>query len=353
MSERAAASVAYLTHSRFVEHDEPAHAENARRIRACWRELETSGLLPRLHAIMPESASDEAILRAHSEAYLRQLELLARQAPERRFLLDADTYASAISPEIARLSAGAVLGAVDAVLGGKAQRALALTRPPGHHARPIAAMGFCLLGNVAIAARQAQATFGLERVLVVDYDVHHGNGTQEMLYEDPHTLFFSIHQAPFYPGTGRLGEIGHGAGRGFTINAPLPPAHGDSSYRALFDQVLLPAARRYQPQLVLVSVGFDAHWQDPLARMNLSLRGYDWLARALIEMAEECCDGRIIFALEGGYDTRVLALGVRNLAHALLGDEECHDPIGPAPQPSPPIGAMLAPLCNIHGLPAP
>ena len=213
MSERAAASVAYLTHSRFVEHDEPAHAENARRIRACWRELETSGLLPRLHAIMPESASDEAILRAHSEAYLRQLELLARQAPERRFLLDADTYASAISPEIARLSAGAVLGAVDAVLGGKAQRALALTRPPGHHARPIAAMGFCLLGNVAIAARQAQATFGLERVLVVDYDVHHGNGTQEMLYEDPHTLFFSIHQAPFYPGTGRLGEIGHGAGR--------------------------------------------------------------------------------------------------------------------------------------------
>ena len=347
--------VAYFTHPRFVEHDEPAHTENARRIRACWRELESSGLLPRLLAREPEAASDEALLRAHGESYLRQLELLARQAPERRFLLDADTYASAVSPEIARLSAGAALGAVDTVLRGEADGALALARPPGHHARPQLAMGFCLLGNVAIAARHAQAVHGIERILVVDYDVHHGNGTQEMLYEDAGTLFFSVHQAPFYPGTGSLSETGRGAGRGFTINAPLPPEHGDDSYRALFEQALIPAARRYRPQLVLVSAGFDAHWQDPLARMNLSLRGYDELTRALIELARECCAGRIVFALEGGYDTRVLALGVRNLLHALLGDEECHDPIGPAPQyaPAPPIDGLLRRLCQIHGLPAP
>lgn len=353
MKGRREAKVAYLTHPRFVEHDEPAHAENARRIRACWRELEQSGLLPRLLPITPEPASDEAVLRVHDARYLQQLELLARQAPERRFLLDPDTYASAVSPEIARLAAGAALGAVAAVLGGEAQRALVLARPPGHHARPRAAMGFCLLGNVAIAARQAQAAFGLKRILVVDYDVHHGNGTQEMLYEDPGTLFFSVHQAPFYPGTGRTREVGRGAGHGFTINAPLPPEHGDDSYATLFGKVLLPAARRYQPQLVLVSAGFDAHWQDPLARMNLSLRGYDGLARSLITVADECCDGRIIFVLEGGYDTRVLALGVRNLVHALLDDEGCHDPIGPAPQSSPPIGSIIGQLCDIHELPAP
>ena len=242
---------------------------------------------------------------------------------------------------------------MDAILNGKSQRALVLSRPPGHHARPATAMGFCLFGNVALAALYAVAERGLERVLVVDYDVHHGNGTQEMLYDDPHSLFFSAHQAPFYPGSGHLREIGVGAGRGLTINAPLPPEHGDESYRRLFETVLLPAARRFQPQLVLVSAGFDAHWQDPLARMNLSLQGYDVLARALINLAEKCCDGRIIFMLEGGYDTRVLASGVRNLAHALLGDEECHDPCGPAPQASPPSEPILRNLCEIHELPFP
>lgn len=353
MKSRETKNVAYFTHPRFVEHDYPAHAENARRIRACWRELEQSGLLPRLESFTPEPAQDSALRLAHEESYLQQLEFLSQQTPEQLYLLAVDTYASAVSPEIARLAAGAGIGAVDAILKEQVQRALVLARPPGHHARPTTAMGFCLLGNVAIAALHAVAERGLERILVVDYDVHHGNGTQEMLYEDPHTLFFSVHQAPFYPGSGQLREIGEGPGRGFTINAPLPPEHGDDSYRKLFETVLLPAAQRFQPQLVLVSAGFDAHWQDPLARMNLSLQGYDTLARSLIELAEDCCDGRIIFLLEGGYDTRVLALGARNLVHALLGDEECFDPIGPAPQASPPLDPILRSLCEIHELPYP
>ncbi|MCY3836015.1 MAG: histone deacetylase [Anaerolineaceae bacterium] len=344
--------VAYLTHPRFVEHDHPGHAENAHRIRACWRELAEGGLLPRMVAITPEPAQDGDLLRTHEESYLQQLDLLAQQDPTRRFLLDADTYASAVSPTIARLAAGAAIGAVEALQHDRAQRALVLARPPGHHARPMTAMGFCLLGNVAIAALHAVAEWGLERVLVVDYDVHHGNGTQEMLYENANALFFSVHQSPFYPGTGLLHEIGAGRGRGTTINAPLPPGHGDDSYRRLMDTVLLPAARRFEPQLVLVSAGFDAHWQDPLARMNLSLRGYDEMARSLIHLADECCQGRIIFFLEGGYDTRVLASGVRNLAHALLGDEECHDPFGPPPQASPAIDSLLRSLCQIHELPA-
>ena len=346
-----APTVAYFTHSSFVDHDEPAHAENARRIRACWQELETSGLLPRLRQMEAAPASDEALRRVHTDEYLRQLATLAQQEPGRRFHLDADTYASANSPASARLAAGAVIGAVDASYQGEAERGLALVRPPGHHARPMAAMGFCLLGNIAIAARHALDACGLERVLIVDYDVHHGNGTQEMLYEEARTLFFSVHQAPFYPGSGMMREIGDGAGLGSTINAPLPAGHGDASYRALFERVLFPAARRYRPELVLVSAGFDAHWRDPLARMNLSLRGYDWLARALIALAEDCCAGRIVFALEGGYDTQVLGLGVRNLAQALLGDEACQDPFGAAPETSPPVEPFLQELCQIHKLP--
>lgn len=344
--------VAYFTHPRFVEHDHPGHAENAHRIRACWRELAESGLLPRMLSITPEPAQDNDLLRAHEESYLRQLALLSQQDPARRFLLDSDTYASAVSPDIARLAAGAAIGAVTAIQLNRAQRALVLARPPGHHARPMNAMGFCLLGNAAIAALHAVAEWGLERVLVIDYDVHHGNGTQEMLYENDRILFLSVHQSPFYPGTGLLQEIGAGSGQGYTINAPLPLGHGDDSYRKLFDAVLLPAARRFKPQLVLVSAGFDAHWQDPLARMNLSLRGYDALARSLITLADECCQGKIIFTLEGGYDTRVLALGVHNLTHALLGDDDCHDPIGPAPQTSPAIDSILRSLCQIHEIPS-
>ena len=189
-------------------------------------------------------------------------------------------------------------------------------------------MGFCLLNNIAIAARHAQSRHGLEKVLILDYDAHHGNGTNDIFYADPSVLFISIHQYPFYPGSGALNEIGADGGRGATINIPLSAGHGDESYRRLFAQVVIPAIERFQPDLMLVSAGFDAHWVDPLASMQLTLAGYDQLARQCLKLAERLCDGRIIFVMEGGYDLRALAHGWSNIARALLGNDEISDPYG-------------------------
>ncbi len=258
------------------------------------------------------------------------MEALA-QGYKSTILISPDTYFGPSSFEIARLSAGGVIQAIDAVLSGRANNALAAVRPPGHHALQATAMGFCLLGNVAIAVRHAQAVHGLDRILIVDYDVHHGNGTQDMLYEDPHSLFLSTHQFPFYPGTGDLYETGTGDGAGFTVNIPLNAGHGDNSYRAVYKEIVWPVAERFKPQLVIVSAGFDAHWKDPLAEMRLSLHGYDHLSRELIAIAERFCDGKIVFVTEGGYNLEALAHGVRNIALALLADDEISDPLGPAP----------------------
>jgi acetoin utilization deacetylase AcuC-like enzyme len=226
-----------------------------------------------------------------------------------------------------------------------------VVRPPGHHAMPDNAMGFCLLGNVAMAVRYAQKRHQLERVMIVDYDVHHGNGTQDMLYDDPHSLFISMHQYPFYPGSGALHETGSGAGQGYTVNIPLPAGHDDHSYATLFRDIIWPLADRYQPQLLVVSAGFDAHWNDPLANMHLTLSGYAHMTRELIQMARAHCDGKIVVVLEGGYDLDVLSHGVQNIAHALLGDDTISDPLGPGPQRTAPVIApLIAEVKHIHRL---
>ena len=203
----------------------------------------------------------------------------------RTTFLDADTYAGPDALTIALLSAGGAVGAVGEVLSGRAANGLAAIRPPGHHAMPSRAMGFCLLGNVAIAARYAQQQFGVERVLIVDYDVHHGNGTEAMFYTDPSVLYVSTHQYPFYPMTGAATDIGSGAGEGYTINIPLPAGSGDTNYGNVFRQIIWPAAERFQPQLILVSLGLDAYWDDPLAGMRLTLSGYSHLAGEVVQMA--------------------------------------------------------------------
>ena len=280
---------AYVTHPRYTEHDLRDHPEHAGRIRAIWEQL--ADLSPRMLALEPEAASRESLLRVHSTTYLDQLEDLSRTYPS-TVLITPDTYLGPASFEIARLSAGGVMLAIDAVLSGRAHNALAVVRPPGHHALRATMMGFCLLSNVAIGVRHAQAVHGLDRILIVDYDVHHGNGTQDMLYDDAHSLFLSTHQSPFYPGTGDLYETGTGDGAGFTVNVPLIAGHGDNSYSAVYREVVWPVAERYHPQLIIVSAGFDAHWRDPLAEMRLSLSGYDHLNRELIAMAEQFCDGR-------------------------------------------------------------
>ena len=343
-------TTAYLTHSQFTAHDYPRHPEHAGRIQAIWQQLQAQGLTEQLLAIAPAAASDAQIRAVHSAAHLNRLVEIARK--KRRVFIDQDTYALPISLETARLAAGAVIGAVDAVSGGQAQNGLAVVRPPGHHATAGWQMGFCLLNNIAIAAKQAQNEHGLQKVLIFDYDVHHGNGTQELFYNDPSVLFISIHQSPFYPGSGALRETGAGPGRGATVNLPIAGGHGDAAYRRLFAEVVSPSIERFAPDLMLVSVGFDAHFVDPLASMQLSLAGYDWLARACLDLAEKLCGGKIVFVMEGGYDLAALAHGWCNIARASLGLDDISDPYGPAQarEAASQVDSLITAARRIHNL---
>ena len=340
----------YATHPRYTEHDLPGHPESAQRIRAVWRGLDESGLSARMQPLQVQAVDTDLVLTVHTADYL---DLLRRvSAMPRTTLLDADTYVGPDALTIALLSAGGAVGAVDTVLGGRADNGLAAIRPPGHHAMPDYGMGFCLLGNVAIAARHAQIQYGIERVLIVDYDVHHGNGTEAMFYDDPSVLYISTHQHPLYPGTGAATDIGTGRGEGYTINIPLPEGSGDANYATVFDQIIWGVAERFQPQLILVSVGFDAYWADPLAAMRLTLNGYSHLAGEVIRMAQRFCEGKVVFVFEGGYNMDALRYGASNVARLLLGDPP-NDPLGGAPssrRPDPDITALIALLQKLHRL---
>jgi acetoin utilization deacetylase AcuC-like enzyme len=339
----------YATHPRYVEHDYPGHPENAERIRAVWRGLDDSGLGARMESLEPEAVGTEWVLAVHSAGYLQSLRRVS--ATPRITFLDADTYAGPDALAIALLSAGGAVAVVDGILSGSADNGLAAVRPPGHHAMPSRAMGFCLLGNVAIAARYAQRQYGIDRILIVDYDVHHGNGTEAMFYDDPSVLYVSTHQYPFYPATGAAPDIGTGKGEGSTVNIPLPAGSGDANYATVFEQILWPSAERFAPQLILVSVGFDAYIEDPLAGMRLTLSGYSHLAAEVIRMAQQFCEGKVAFLLEGGYDLDALRSGVSNVARLLLGEPPT-DPLGlPSDtRPDPGIGSLVAQLQHLHRL---
>jgi acetoin utilization deacetylase AcuC-like enzyme len=341
-------STAYITDTRFAAHTMPGHPEHAGRLDAIQEHLQAEHLADRLSRVEPVPATDADVQAVHASGYLAQLERIAAQ--EQLVMYGLDTYITPQSYDLARLAAGGVMRVVDAVLEGIATNGAAAIRPPGHHATPSAAMGFCLLNNVAIAARYAQRVHGLDRVLIVDYDVHHGNGTQDVFYTDPSVLYISTHQSPLYPGTGAMRETGAGAGAGYTLNLPLPPGVGDAGYAMAFEQVVLPAAQRFSPQLILVSVGFDVHWADPLANMQLSLAGYDRLARHLIATAATLCDGRIVFVLEGGYHLDVLSHGWSNVIRALMGDDFPGDPLGPSGAPERPVDRLLDELRQLHKL---
>ena len=312
---------------RFAEHEmPPGHPEASERaevmdvVAADWRKR--GGEL-----VAPRAATREQLARVHSDEHLRRM----AETAGRSLALDPDTYTSPETYEVALLAAGAGIEIVERVLGGKEQRALALVRPPGHHAERGRAMGFCLFNNIAVAAAHARAQ-GVGRVAIVDYDVHHGNGTQHMFEADPTVLYVSLHQYPFYPGTGAAGEIGQGAGAGFTVNAPIEVGATDNDYRIVFAELVVPVLRQFKPNLILVSAGFDAHERDPLAGMRLTSPAFGAMTTELRRVAEECCDGRIAAIVEGGYDLRALAESMRAAIDALDGSS------GPArwPQASTP-----------------
>jgi acetoin utilization deacetylase AcuC-like enzyme len=295
-------SLIVITSDRFADHlTPPGHPERVERAEAMevavseWRR--NGGAV-----IEPRAATDADLARVHAPAYVESITALRGRAS----MLDADTFTSPESDDVARLAAGAVLTAVDRVLDGPpGSRALAVVRPPGHHAERDRAMGFCLYNNVAVGAASARAR-GLARVAIVDYDVHHGNGTQRSFYDDPAVLFISSHQFPFYPGTGAENETGAGPGVGYTLNIPLAAGAGDAVYERAYRETVIPALQRFKPQLVLVSAGFDAHERDPLAGMKMTTDGIGRLTSMLIAAADELCDGRIVFVTEGGYDTSAL-----------------------------------------------
>jgi acetoin utilization deacetylase AcuC-like enzyme len=252
----------------------------------------------------PREASFDELMLCHRRDYIAAVE---RTASLERFDFDPDTHASPDTWKTALLAAGGVLTAVEAVLDGAAQNAFAIVRPPGHHALPDRAMGFCFFNNAAIAAAWLVRTRGLKRVLVLDWDVHHGNGTQAIFYDSPEVLYMSTHQYPFYPGTGALDEIGAGRGAGFTVNAPMPATFGDNEYLRIFDELLMPIARQFNPEFVLISSGFDCHYRDPLGAMRVTEEGFIAMARRMKRLAAECCEGKMVAVLEGGYDLKALA----------------------------------------------
>jgi acetoin utilization deacetylase AcuC-like enzyme len=308
MREGPVRPISYISHPEYLKHETGRHhPEEPARLTAIIRHLETTGMLAELVRAEPSEPSLEWLTLAHTPEYISSIGDACIRGVR---ALDPDTYISPDSYRAALLAVGGALLAVDHIMAGSGASAFVALRPPGHHAERERAMGFCLFNNVAVAARYAQKRYGLKRVLIVDWDVHHGNGTQHAFEDDPSVLFFSTHQFPFYPGTGRASERGTGAGQGYTVNVPLAAGCGDREYQQIFENVLYPAAQAFEPHLVLVSAGFDAHRDDPLASMNVTEEGYGRMTTIVRDIAERYCEGRLVSVLEGGYNLEALARSV-------------------------------------------
>jgi acetoin utilization deacetylase AcuC-like enzyme len=321
-------SLTLFTAPVFADHlTPPGHPERVERfavMQAVTAEFRKKGMPVQT----PRAATDEEIARVHDAEHIA----LVRETAGRAVALDPDTFTSPQTFEAARTAAGAVVSAVEHVLDSDAgSRALALVRPPGHHAERGRAMGFCFFNSVAIAAAAARAR-GLARVAIVDFDVHHGNGTQWSFYDDPSVMFVSSHQYPYYPGTGAAADIGAGKGAGFTINLPLSAGATDADYEAAYARIALPVLDQFRPELLLVSAGFDAHMDDPLAGMRLSAPYFGHLVSALVDLAEKHCRGRLVAVTEGGYDLAALAASLRSSIQALTRERTFERPDGATPR---------------------
>ena len=342
-------SVGIIYDKIYLAHETGSHPENKERLVSIMDLLEKSGLINKLVSLPPRMATESELMSIHSQDHIVRVESSSERGGA---WLDGDTFASRASYKAALYAAGGVLRGVDAILNGEVNSAFALVRPPGHHATCTRAMGFCLFNNIAIAARYAQQQHGLKRVLIVDFDVHQGNGTQDSFYDDPDVLYFSTHLFPYYPGTGDIDEIGVGAGKGTTVNVPLPAGCGDEEYKRVYEEILIPVAHRFQPELILVSAGYDTHWSDQLAMMQLSITGFANVVKIIKDLAEELCNGRLLFTLEGGYNLDAVAHGVKATFDVLLGNPEIDDPLG-GPRyggKAPSIDQLLNRVKEIHQL---
>ncbi len=305
----------------FIKHNPGVfHPESPQRVKAIWERIQKDDIKPYIEIFSPEVATKEEILWNHSE-YLYNL--IAQTSGKTYIQLDPDTATNEYSFEAALKAVGAQKVALKLLLEKGYKGVFALVRPPGHHAERDRAMGFCLFNNIAIGAYYAKYYYGIKRILIVDWDLHHGNGTQKSFYSDSEVLYFSVHQYPYYPGTGHYSEIGNGEGKGFTINIPLPPYCGDEEYIYIFETFLKPVALQYKPAIIMVSAGFDLCENDPLGSMEVtSSFGIPMLTKILKEIANEVCEGKILFTLEGGYNLINLQTGVANLILTFLGIKE-------------------------------
>jgi acetoin utilization deacetylase AcuC-like enzyme len=332
--------VGLYDHPAFREHDAGAgHPERPARLDAVRRGIREAALESRLALMTPRPASRDELRAVHGAAHVDRV----AATEGRTYRFDPDTQAGPHSYTAALLAAGAAVDAVDRVLAGELDRAFCAVRPPGHHAEADRAMGFCLFNNVAVGAARALAA-GLTRVAVVDFDVHHGNGTQAIFYGDPRVLYVSSHAYPFYPGTGGLDEVGEGKGEGFTVNLPLPGTMGDAEYARIYREIVEPIVAAFDPELVLVSVGFDPHRDDPLAGMAATERGFAAMAASCVAGAAGSAKGRAVFVLEGGYDLDGIAESTTAVMGVLLGET-----VGTGGDPAPRIDPLIGLFRKHHG----
>ena len=320
------AKVGIVLDKLYVDHDNgPGHPETFERVLAIVDMLKFTKMFDEVVRIEPRDATREEITLVHTPEHYDKI---ASTKGKHKVFLDADTSTCAVSFDAALRAAGGTISAIDSVLSGEVDRAFPIVRPPGHHAEADRPMGFCLFNNVAVGAAYLTEVKGLDRVLVIDWDVHHGNGTQHIFEDSSKVLYFSTHQFPFYPGTGAAEEVGTADGAGYTVNVPMPPEMGDNEFISIFDEILKPIIDQYKPQFILVSAGFDIFFEDPLGGMKVTPEGFAKLTRHLTDQADRVCNGNIIFLLEGGYNLDGLWISTKEMLEELLDKKHTDYDIG-------------------------
>jgi acetoin utilization deacetylase AcuC-like enzyme len=331
---------------KYMDHRPGAgHPESHQRLEVIYNMLEDPEMKGQLQEVPVRRATADELTLVHSPGYVSQVESTSGKDFSR---LDMDTTTSSGSYEAALLAAGGLCQAISMVASGELDNAFALVRPPGHHAEMDRGMGFCLFNNVAVGARYAQESLNLDRILIVDWDLHHGNGTQHSFEEDPSILYFSSHQYPYYPGTGANNEVGVGRGEGFTVNVPLSMGYGDGEYAGIFEKIVRPVALEFDPDLILVSAGFDIHGNDPLGGMRVTPKGFAGLTASILNTARQCCDGKVVFTLEGGYDLAGLRDSVKDVLKEMAGlSETSHEDVASRADPGA-LEQAVNPVVQVH-----